>query len=193
MAIAIIPAKGTSRRIPFKNRKNFHGKPILAYSIETAKESGLFDRIIVSTDDDEIADIAKEYGAEIHYRSDEDARDEVGTNEIAAIVLDSIEANSDEIACVIYATAPLLKSSMLLDAYEAHKALKYYPYIVPVGEWLVDPGMFYLGEVRAFRMRWPLLGNAHLICIDPRRAIDINTMDDWHKAEQMYEELHNGN
>lgn len=65
--VCIIPARGGSKRIPKKNIKPFYGKPLIAYSIETAKQSELFDRIIVSTDDEEIAKIAKEYGAEVPF------------------------------------------------------------------------------------------------------------------------------
>jgi len=65
--VAIIPARGGSKRIPRKNIKPFHGKPLIAYSIETALKSKLFDQIIVSTDDEEIADVAKKYGAEVPF------------------------------------------------------------------------------------------------------------------------------
>ena len=66
MNLAIIPARGGSKRIPRKNIKDFCGKPIIAYSIETAIKSGLFDKVIVSTDDEEIAEVARRYGAEVH-------------------------------------------------------------------------------------------------------------------------------
>ncbi|HUH43228.1 MAG TPA: acylneuraminate cytidylyltransferase, partial [Sulfurimonas sp.] len=65
--VAIIPARGGSKRIPRKNIKDFFGKPLIAYSIQTALESNLFDKIIVTTDDEEIASIAKEYGAEVPF------------------------------------------------------------------------------------------------------------------------------
>ena len=67
MNIAIIPARGGSKRIPRKNVKDFYGKPMIAWSIEAAKASGCFDKIIVSTDDQEIADIARQFGAEIPF------------------------------------------------------------------------------------------------------------------------------
>lgn len=193
MGIAIIPAKGTSRRIPHKNRKLFHGRPIISYSIETAKESGLFDRIIVSTDDDEIADIAKEYGAEIHYRSEVFSRDEVGTQTVAKLVLDDIDADYEDMACVIYATAPMLNYDTLRQAYYDYYLMEPNYYVAPMSEWPIDPGQFYLGEVTAFREGKPLHESVSIIPIDPRTAIDINTPEDWAKAEQMYEELHNGN
>ena len=67
MNIAIIPARGGSKRIPRKNIKSFHGKPLIAYSIEAAQKSDCFERIIVSTDDHEIAEVAKSYGAEVPF------------------------------------------------------------------------------------------------------------------------------
>ena len=66
-AVAIIPARGGSKRIPKKNIKDFHGKPLIAYSIEVALKSKLFEKVIVSTDDEEIAKVAKEYGAEVPF------------------------------------------------------------------------------------------------------------------------------
>ena len=108
--IAVIPARGGSTRIPRKNILEFHGKPIIAYSIETAKASGLFDRIIISTDDREIAEVAVQYGAtDIHERRPEHARNEVGTQEVARqVLLDYQGFYNPQYVCVIYATAPLM-------------------------------------------------------------------------------------
>jgi CMP-N-acetylneuraminic acid synthetase len=189
MAIAIIPARGGSTRIPRKNIKDFHGRPIIAYSIETAKESGLFDRIIVSTDDDEIADIAKEYGAEIHLRREKDAQDDVGTQAVMKQVLIDIEASANDYVCCLYATAPLLAPDTLVEAYGAHELMYEFQYIAPIAEWLTDPGQFYCGEARYFLNDTPLEGRTYLFRIDPRTSIDINTMSDWLKAEVMYETL----
>ena len=83
MNIAIIPARGGSKRIPGKNIKNFAGKPLIAYSIDAAKESGLFDKIIISTDSEEVAEVAKYYGAEVPFiRSKELSNDVVGTRPV---------------------------------------------------------------------------------------------------------------
>lgn len=88
MNIAIIPARGGSKRIPRKNIKLFLGKPIIAYSIETAISSGSFDRVIVSTDDQEIADVAKTYGAEVPYiRSDKSSTDHASLHDVVVEVL----------------------------------------------------------------------------------------------------------
>ena len=83
MKIAVIPARGGSKRIPRKNIKEFCGKPMIAWSIETAKASGLFDHIIVSTDDAEIAEVAKQWGAEVPFiRPPELSNDYAGTTEV---------------------------------------------------------------------------------------------------------------
>ncbi len=120
-AVAIIPARGGSKRIPRKNIKLFYGKPLIAYSIETALKSGVFDKIIVSTDDKEIAEVAKKYGAEAPFlRPDELANDFCGTNEVIEHALEWLENRGKryDFACTIYATAPLLKPKYLLEGFE---------------------------------------------------------------------------
>ncbi len=119
--IAMIPARGGSKRIPKKNIKQFHGKPIIAYSIEVAKKSGLFDRIIVSTDDEEIAEIAKEYGAEIPFlRPKELSNDFIGTKAVTDHAVNFLLNQGEKIdfICTIYATAPLLQEQYLQDGFE---------------------------------------------------------------------------
>ena len=115
--LAIIPARGGSKRIPRKNIKNFHGKPIIAYSIEAALKSGLFDEVMVSTDDEEIKIISLEYGAKVPFmRSDNNSDDTATTLQVIREVLESYE-NEDrtfEEVCCIYPTAPLMKSSHLI-------------------------------------------------------------------------------
>ena len=114
--LAIIPARGGSKRIPGKNIKDFHGKPIIAYSIETALKSGLFDEVMVSTDDEKIKKISLEYGAKVPFmRSDNNSDDTATTLQVIREVLESYE-NEDrtfEEVCCIYPTAPLMKSSHL--------------------------------------------------------------------------------
>ena len=116
MKIAIIPARGGSVRIPHKNIKKFHGKPIIAYSIEVALECGLFDRVIVSTDDDEISEVARSYGAETPFqRPDELATDIIGTNAVIKHAIKWFIDNNEKVSfgCGIYATAPFVKSEYL--------------------------------------------------------------------------------
>ncbi|WP_432743822.1 pseudaminic acid cytidylyltransferase [Methylobacter sp. G7] len=121
MKIAIIPARGGSKRIPRKNIKDFCGKPMIAWSIEAAKASGLFDHIIVSTDDAEIAEVAKQWGAEAPFmRPVELSDDYVGTG---AVVKHAVEwslkhIGKSEFACTIYATAPFIKPADLIRGVE---------------------------------------------------------------------------
>lgn len=121
MNIAIIPARGGSKRIPRKNIKDFCGKPIIAYSIEVALESGLFDRVIVSTDDEEIAQVARKYGAEVPFmRPKELADDYTGTTAVAEHTIrwfKEIDIIVDY-ACLIYATAPLLQVKYVKEGYD---------------------------------------------------------------------------
>ncbi|MDE6518601.1 MAG: pseudaminic acid cytidylyltransferase [Acetatifactor sp.] len=117
--IAIITARGGSKRIPRKNIREFCGKPILAYSIEAAKESGLFDTVMVSTDDEEIARIARRYGAEVpFYRSERTANDFAGTNDVLLEVLEEYEKRGEhyDLGCCIYPTAPFVTADKLRDA-----------------------------------------------------------------------------
>lgn len=119
-SIAIIPARGGSKRIPRKNIKNFLGKPIIAYSIEAAKDSGLFDVVMVSTDDEEIADVARKYGAEVPFmRSPENSNDYATTNDVLLEVLKEYKNRGmefDIMAC-IYATAPFVTAKRLKEAF----------------------------------------------------------------------------
>lgn len=116
--IAIIPARGGSKRIPRKNIKPFCGKPLIAYSIEVAKESGLFGRIVVSTDDEEIAQVAKRYGAEALMRPYALADDFTGTTPVVAHALTCMDLDAVEAACCIYATAPFLQAHYLQTGLE---------------------------------------------------------------------------
>lgn len=120
--IAIIPARGGSKRIPYKNIKEFHGRPIIAYSIECALESNLFDEVMVSTDDRIIADIAIKYGASVPFmRSATTSGDYSSTLDVLKEVEDmySKEYNkSFDFICCIYATAPFIKSEHLKKGYQ---------------------------------------------------------------------------
>lgn len=114
--IAIITARGGSKRIPRKNIKEFCGKPIIAYSIEAALGSGIFDEVMVSTDDVEIADIAKAFGAKVpFYRSDETSNDFATTADVISEVLDKYEkmVQTFDYACCIYPTAPFVTAEKL--------------------------------------------------------------------------------
>lgn len=118
--IAIIPARGGSKRIPRKNTKLFFGKPILAYSIEAALHSGLYDVVMVSTDDDEIASIAKQYGAKVPFmRSEKNSNDFATTVDVIMEVLDWYKKNGQDFqkGTCIYACAPFVNSKLLQDSF----------------------------------------------------------------------------
>jgi N-acylneuraminate cytidylyltransferase len=114
--IAIITARGGSKRIPRKNIRPFLGKPIIAYGIETALASGLFDEVMVSTDDEEIADIARHYGASVPFsRQPETADDFATTADVLGEVLAQYEQQRQifDYACCLYPTAPFVTSDLL--------------------------------------------------------------------------------
>ena len=123
-AICIIPARGGSKRIPKKNIKDFFGKPLISYSIKVALESKLFDKIIVSTDDENIAKIATKYGAEVQIRPKELSDDFVGTNQVVDYVINVLKKDgySFKYVCTLYATAPLLQKEYLIEGFEKLKA-----------------------------------------------------------------------
>lgn len=109
--LAIIPARGGSKRIPRKNVKDFLGAPIITYSIQSALKSQLFDEVMVSTDDKEIAEIAKKYGAQVPFlRSAQNSDDHATTADVILEVLDAYQKTGEEfdLVCCIYPTAPLI-------------------------------------------------------------------------------------
>lgn len=121
MKLAIIPARGGSKRIPRKNIKSFCGKPMIAWSIEAARLSGCFDRIIVSTDDTEIAEVARTHGAEVPFmRPAELADDHTATIPVIAHAIDWMNHNAGtvEYACCIYATAPFIQAEDLQRGFD---------------------------------------------------------------------------
>ncbi|MEO6832320.1 MAG: pseudaminic acid cytidylyltransferase [Chitinophagaceae bacterium] len=118
-SVAIITARGGSKRIPRKNIKPFLGKPIIQYSIEAALQSGLFDEVMVSTDDQEIAAVAKAAGAKVPFlRSADNSNDYATTADVIAEVLQQykIEGIEFEFAVCIYPTAPFVTAQKLKDA-----------------------------------------------------------------------------
>lgn len=186
MRLALIPAKGGSVRLPGKNVKLFHGKPLLQYSVEVARASGLFDRVVVSTDDAKIAELAETMGAIAMMRPKSLAQ--VGTQELAAYVLR--QGQMPDYACVIYATAPMLEPEDLREGWRALVRGRTFAFAVGT-EPLRDAGMFYFGRAWAFLDGVPLIGpDSALIPIPEARCIDINTAEDFSVAESMYAKLH---
>lgn len=121
MKLCVIPARGGSKRIPRKNIRLFAGRPIIAWSIQAALDTGLFDRVMVSTDDEEIAEVARAHGAEIPFlRPRELADDHTGTNAVArqAIRWHGEQGMTVEVACCLYATAPFVQVGDLREGHD---------------------------------------------------------------------------
>lgn len=119
--IAVITARGGSKRIPKKNIKEFCGKPIMAYSIEAAIESRLFDEVMVSTDSEEIAEVAKQYGASVPFmRSEKTSDDYATTNDVLKEVFSEYKKRGQDFALAVclYPTAPFVTGEKLIDAVE---------------------------------------------------------------------------
>jgi len=226
MILAVIPARGGSKRIPRKNIKLFGGKPMIAWSIEAAIQSGCFDRIIVSTDDAEIADVARAYGAEVPFvRPPELSDDQTATIPVVAHAIQWISQQFGpvELACCLYATAPFIQSKDLqqglnaLQQSDALYALTVTNFAAPIQrsfritqqqriemfnpdqyntrsqdleEAYHDAGQFYWGRAEAWLSSTPLHSEFAIPLLLPRyRVQDIDTMDDWIRAEMMFEIL----
>lgn len=218
-SIAIIPARGGSKRIPKKNIKDFHGQPLIAYSIKSAQQSGLFEKIIVTTDDEEIAKVAKSYGAEVLERPKELADDFTGTGAVVEHAL-SIYTGYN-FCCTIYATAPLLQEKYLNEGLEklqdsdAVMAFSVTSMPFPIQrtfklkegrcemftpehfssrsqdleEAYQDAGQFYWEKV-GVEMNDIAFGSESIPIVLPRHLVqDIDTMEDWKRAELMYQVL----
>lgn len=224
-ALAIIPARGGSKRIPKKNIKLFHGKPLIAYSIELALNSNLFDKVIVSTDDEEIAKIAKEYGAEVPFlRPKELSDDFTGTGAVVAHALEYLNSVGEnyEYFCTIYATAPLLEVKYLKEGFvKLEKSdMKHtfsctsMPFPIQrtfkinkdescemfwpenfskrsqdLEEAYQDAGQFYWTNLN-IKSNEIIFGKDSIPIILPRHLVqDIDTLEDWNRAEILYEVL----
>lgn len=226
MKIAVIPARGGSKRIPRKNIKIFCGKPMIAWSIEAAKASSLFDHVIVSTDDAEIADIAKQWGAETPFmRPAELSNDYAGTTEVIAHATQWALDQGFELdaVCCIYATAPFIQADDLkrgLTALESgdwayaftatdfaapiFRSFKqnaeggiemFYPehfstrsQDLPTA--LHDAGQFYWGRSSAWIEGKRIFDRHSIPLVIPRwRVQDIDTQDDWIRAELIFNQL----
>ena len=123
-ALAVIPARGGSKRIPRKNIKDFRGKPLIVYSIQAALDCGLFGRVIVSTDDDEIAAVARQYGAEVPFVRPKELADDFAST--ASVIDHAVEyfenlGESYDFVCTIYATAPFIRGEFIRKGYELLK------------------------------------------------------------------------
>lgn len=195
MNVAIIPARGGSVRIPRKNIRTFHDKPIIAYSIAAALDSGQFAYVVVSTDDDEIDAMARSLGACVVRRDASLSDDRVGTQAVVADALQKLRNRSgispDQVCC-LYATAPLvlasdLQSAVAMFADPTNGRLTFAYTVGPEGK---DAGAFYYGTPESFGSDDALADDATAkIGLPAERVCDINTEDDWTRAEAMYAAL----
>lgn len=227
MSVAIIPARGGSKRIPRKNIREFSGKPMIAWSIEAAIASKCFQRIIVSTDDEEIAYVARQYGAETPFvRPAELSGDYTGTIEVIQHALRWLQDNKSmpELACCIYATAPFIQYTDIqlgknsLSSSDASYAFSVTTYSFPIQRALKisserrinaydplhiftrsqdleetyhDAGQFYWGKSTAFLNSDVIFSEKSLPIILPRHRVqDIDTNEDWVRAELMFQAYH---
>lgn len=222
MNLAVIPARGGSKRIPRKNAKLFEGRPMIAYAIEAARHSELFDRIVVSTDDAEIAEMALAEGAEVPFvRPSELADDFTPTVPVIAHAIRACEAlgwESNQICC-IYPGVPMLNKEDLVGAYDLLKETGE-GYVFPVASFpspiqralrleggssvapfypqntlvrtqdlepaYFDAGQFYWGTRQAWLDELPIHPNARAIILPEWRVVDIDTIEDWERAEAVY-------
>lgn len=226
MNLAIIPARGGSKRIPRKNIKSFAGKPMIAWSIEAALASDCFDRIIVSTDDEEIAEVARAHGAEVPFmRPPKLSDDHTGTIPVLAHAVEWIaqQLGPVEFACCLYATAPFVRARDLRQGLEvlqrsgAEYAFAVTNFAAPIQrsfritdqqriemfnpmqfnarsqdleEAYHDAGQFYWGRAQAWLAATPIYSEFAVPLILPRyRVQDVDTQDDWIRAELMFEIL----
>lgn len=166
---AIITARGGSKRIPRKNIKEFCGKPILAYSIEAAIASGVFDTVMVSTDDEEIAGIARQYGAEVpFFRSEKTANDHATTSDVLIEVLEEYERRGEhfETVCCIYPTAPFITPERLRSAMELLAETKA-DSVLPVVRFGFPPQRGVVMEDGYLKFKWPQYRSARSQDLEP--------------------------
>jgi pseudaminic acid cytidylyltransferase len=226
MKLCVIPARGGSKRIPRKNIKSFCGQAMIGYSIKAALDSQCFDQVIVSTDDAEIADVAKSFGVSAPFvRPDELANDYTATMPVIKHAIewfDDQEQSPSEVCC-LYATAPFVSAGTIEKAYDQmqstqadycftttsfsfpiQRAIKitednriemFYPEHFEtrsqdLEESYHDAGQFYWGKAEAFKQQKPLFSKGATPYILPRHLVqDIDTPEDWKRAELMYQVL----
>lgn len=156
MKIAMITARGGSKRIPRKNIKDFCGKPILAYSIEAALNSHLFDEVMISTEDEEIAEIAKKYGASFPFkRSVETAGDHVMTIDVMLEVVAEYKKRGVEpdVVCCIYPTAPFITAEKLISANQMFEQSGAEA-VIPIVKFSFPPQRSFVEEGNFIKYKW---------------------------------------
>lgn len=167
--LAIITARGGSKRIPKKNIKEFCGKPMIAYSIEAALASGIFDEVMVSTDSEEIAEVAREYGAKVPFmRSEHTASDFATTAQVLLEVVEEYQKRgvSFEYMSCIYPTAPFITSEKLKKAYELISISEVVE-VMPVVPFSYPPQRGYILKDQVLEMKWKENLNARSQDLEP--------------------------
>ncbi len=168
-SLAIITARGGSKRIPHKNIKDFLGKPIIAYSIKAALESGCFDEVMVSTDDAKIAEIAKEYGAKVpFFRSAENSDDFSTTRDVVKEVLKQYgeQGMQFDYACCIYPTAPFITAKRLQESMKLLEE-KQADSVFPVVQFSFPPQRSIVLEEGKAAFKWPEFALARSQDLEP--------------------------
>lgn len=226
MKLCVIPARGGSKRIPRKNIKNFCGQPMIGYSIKAALATNYFDHVVVSTDDEEIADVAESLGASVPFKRPEElSNDFAATLPVIKHAIDWFENNglSPTEVCCLYATAPFVQSTALKDAHKQMLASKaeycfsvtsfafpiqraikineeqrvemFFPENFSIRsqdleEAYHDAGQFYWGKTDAWKQEKPFFSDVASPFILPRYLVqDIDTLEDWRRAELMFNVL----
>lgn len=191
-AIAILAAKGTSKRVPAKNYRAFHGHPMLSYPIAAAQRSGLFDEIIVSSDSQEVLSIAEQLGATPKARPLNLTLDHIGPLEVAQYVLKGWPRALSPRICIIYPTAAMLLPE---DLHRGYCMLRGHSYALSINsdpaQPLRDAAMFIWCRASALALGMPLFSEeTALVPIAKERVVDINLESDWRRAERMYADLY---
>lgn len=177
-SVAIITARGGSKRIKRKNVKSFLGKPIIAYSIQAALESGIFDEVMVSTDDKEIAEVAVENGAVVpFFRSEETSNDFATTQDVLMEVLKEYEklGKTFDTACCLYPTAPFVTGDILKEASEKLE-IEETDLVMPIVRFSFPPQRGVIIEDGCMKFKWP----EHMLS----RSQDLEPL--YHDAGQFY-------
>lgn len=220
-AVAIIPARGGSKRIPKKNIREFWGRPMIGWPIARALESGVFSRVVVSTDDADIARVAAKQGAEIPFQRDPSLADDItGTTEVVRDAIQRLDLPEETVVCCLYATAVFVTAEDLQDGLARLRSSSL--------DWVFMAGQYRTPIQRAYHMkgtgmvpveplnmpkrsqdlptcyfdagqayfakasRWNMpdarvWDGAEAIVLPDERCVDVDTEDDWRRAERLFE------
>lgn len=221
MSLCVIPARGGSKRIPRKNIRAFHGRPMIGWSIAAARAAGIFDRIVVSTDDPEIAAVAQAEGAEVPFLRPADlSGDHAATVPVIAHAVSALGVQPSLPVCCLYATAPFVQAADLAEGarllaegasyamavtrydYPIQRALRRDPAdgsvrMIDPAQMLVrsqdlepawhDAGQFYWALAATWTAGAPVFGpGARGVALPAFRVVDIDTSEDWTRAEALF-------